>query len=145
MATDRAPQVRINAQYIEIARLRRLALRDELTGLANRRAFLERLEAEIARAVHTGIPFSLILLDLDGLKDLNDTFGHHAGDAALRAFGRALRRAVRAGDLVARIGGDEFAVIGVHAVPAEATLFAARVRAVADGLTRRILPGPYAC
>ncbi len=141
MATDRAPQVRINAQYIEIARLRRLALRDELTGLANRRAFLERLEAEIARAVHTGIPFSLILLDLDGLKDLNDTFGHHAGDAALRAFGRALRRAVRAGDLVARIGGDEFAVIGVHAVPAEATLFAARVRAVADGLTRRILPG----
>ncbi len=141
MATDRALRVRTETYSAELARLRRLALRDELTGLANRRAFLDRLEAELARSLRTGTPFSLVLLDLDGLKDLNDTFGHHAGDAALRAFGRALRRAVRASDLVARIGGDEFAVIGVHAAPADAVLFATRVRAVADGLTRRILPG----
>lgn len=140
MASERTPQPRSVVQRAEIARLRRLALRDELTGLANRRAFLERLEAEMARSVRSGTPFSLVLLDLDGLKDLNDTFGHHAGDAALRAFARALRRAVRAGDLVARIGGDEFAVIGVHATPADAIPFAVRIRRVADGLTRRILP-----
>lgn len=141
MATERALRVRPEVPSAEIARLRRLALRDELTGLANRRAFLERLEDEIARALRCGTPFSLVLLDLDGLKDLNDTFGHHAGDAALRAFGGALRRAVRAGDLVARIGGDEFAVIGVHGTTADVAPFAARIRTVADGLTRRILPG----
>lgn len=81
-------------------------MRDELTGLANRRAFLERLGDEIARSRRHGAAFSLVLLDLDGLKDLNDTFGHQAGDGALRAFGRALADAVRAEDLVARIGGD---------------------------------------
>lgn len=95
----------------------------------------------MARSLCAGTPFTLVLLDLDGLKDLNDTFGHHAGDAALRAFARALRRAVRADDLVARIGGDEFAVIGVHVAPADAAPFAARIRRVAEGLTRRILPG----
>jgi diguanylate cyclase (GGDEF)-like protein/PAS domain S-box-containing protein len=141
MASERAPLPRSHTQRAEIARLRRLAWRDELTGLANRRAFLERLEAEMARSLGAGTPFTLVLLDLDGLKDLNDTFGHHTGDAALRAFARALRRAVRADDLVARIGGDEFAVIGVHVAPADAAPFAARIHRVAEGLTRRILPG----
>ncbi|MBI2762022.1 MAG: PAS domain S-box protein [Chloroflexi bacterium] len=123
----------------EVAHLRRLAMRDELTGLANRRAFLERLGDEISRARRHATPFSLVLLDLDGLKDLNDTFGHQAGDAALRHFARALRRAVRTKDLVARIGGDEFAVIGVHDTVDEGLTFSDRVRGVAGGLVRRVI------
>jgi diguanylate cyclase (GGDEF)-like protein/PAS domain S-box-containing protein len=111
--------------------LRELALLDELTGLANRRAFLARLDEEFARAREQGASFSLLLLDLDGLKDINDTFSHQTGDAALRHFARRLADGVRWGDLVARIGGDEFAVIAVHRDPSESAGFAARLAGLA--------------
>ncbi len=91
--------------------LRATALRDPLTGLANRRSLLERGEYEIARHTRTGRGFCVLMLDLDGFKSLNDRFGHAAGDDLLRDVSDALRRAMRDQDTVARLGGDEFCVL----------------------------------
>ena len=90
------------------------ALTDHLTGLANRRRFERQLEREVARTERYEHPFSLLLLDIDNFKKLNDTFGHNAGDEALRCMGKALREGTRGIDLAARIGGEEFAVILVE-------------------------------
>jgi diguanylate cyclase (GGDEF)-like protein len=98
-----------NAMLYE--RARELALRDQLTGLHNRRFFDDQLEQALARADRSGRPVALLVLDLDGLKAINDSGGHAAGDAALRAAAEALRASVRSSDLPCRLGGDEFAVI----------------------------------
>ena len=92
-------------------RLAALADRDPLTGLLNRRAFLERLEEERRRAARHPAPISLLLLDVDHLKELNDNGGHDAGDAALIAVAAAIRISCRSIDVGARWGGDEFAVL----------------------------------
>jgi GGDEF domain-containing protein len=89
----------------ERTRLLRLAATDALTGLANRRTFEERLDAEVVRARRHGRRLALATLDLDRFKRLNDAFGHDAGDDALRAAGAALARCARRADLVARVGG----------------------------------------
>jgi diguanylate cyclase (GGDEF)-like protein len=94
-----------------LASLREVAATDPLTGLYNRRRFDEALAWECQRAGRTGHPFSLLLADLRGLKRTNDSLGHHAGDLLLQSVAQALRRSVRATDLVFRIGGDEFALI----------------------------------
>jgi len=91
--------------------LARLARADTLTGLGNRREFDERLERAIARTRRQGTPLVLMLLDLDKFKAINDTHGHPAGDAVLRAFAARLGSCVRDVDSVARLGGDEFAVL----------------------------------
>jgi diguanylate cyclase (GGDEF)-like protein/PAS domain S-box-containing protein len=122
----------------EINRLRSLALLDELTGLPNRRAFLQRLEEAFAQACAGGPAFSLVLLDLDGLKDINDTFGYQAGNRGLQEFAAALAAAVRADDLVARIGGDEFAVLALHLPGADAQAIVERLRDVARGVVRQV-------
>ncbi len=90
-----------------------LAATDELTGLANRRRFFEVARHELQRLSRSPAEarLTLLLLDLDGFKGINDTLGHNAGDAVLRAVGNTLKSAVRATDTVARFGGDEFAVI----------------------------------
>jgi diguanylate cyclase (GGDEF)-like protein len=84
---------------------------DSLTGLGNRKAFEEQLELLTAIARRYGGPLALILFDLDGLKRVNDTQGHAAGDAALVHFASVLRGAARESDLAARVGGDEFAAL----------------------------------
>jgi diguanylate cyclase (GGDEF)-like protein len=94
---------------VEVAR--RLAKVDSLTGLANRRAFDESLTVEIARAEREGEPMSVGLIDLDGLKQINDRHGHLEGDRVLEHVARVLERAVRASDRCFRWGGDEFAVL----------------------------------
>ncbi|HTU97176.1 MAG TPA: GGDEF domain-containing protein [Solirubrobacteraceae bacterium] len=91
--------------------LRRDALSDPVTGVANRRSLLARAEYEITRHRRAGQSFALVMLDLDGFKQLNDRFGHAAGDDLLRDVAGALRRAMRAQDTVARFGGDEFCVL----------------------------------
>lgn len=101
---------------------------DPLTGLANRRAFLEALEAGIARSNRTAEPLSVVLCDLDGLKALNDRGGHVAGDAALRSVAAALRTGRRETDLVARLGGDEFALLLPGCRPEAAVEAAERAR-----------------
>ena len=93
------------------ARLRSMALSDGLTGLANRRGFMEALEKAVSRHARGGAPLALLFLDLDGFKQINDEFGHHVGDLALQTFARHIEACVRKGDTVARLGGDEFTVL----------------------------------
>ncbi|HET9690651.1 MAG TPA: GGDEF domain-containing protein [Acidimicrobiales bacterium] len=90
---------------------RREASRDVLTGLLNRRSYDDALDQAAARSLRYGWRFALVLLDLDHFKDINDRFGHGGGDEALRRFGADLRSCLRGGDVAARVGGDEFAVI----------------------------------
>ena len=92
-------------------RLSELAWTDGLTGLCNRRRFLDALEAALSLASRRGLPLSIALLDVDRFKDYNDAFGHQAGDEVLRQLAEMLRANVRAHDLVARYGGEEFAVL----------------------------------
>ncbi len=91
--------------------LREQALRDALTQLPNRALFLDRLEHGIARAKRDKTVLSLLVMDLDAFKEVNDTFGHHAGDALLCQVAERLARTVRKSDSIARLGGDEFAFV----------------------------------
>jgi diguanylate cyclase (GGDEF)-like protein len=92
--------------------LRELTLTDGLTGVANRRAFDERLETEWRRCGRAEVPIALILVDIDHFKDFNDAYGHQAGDACLQRAGNAMRRAaMRPQDMLARYGGEEFAIL----------------------------------
>jgi diguanylate cyclase (GGDEF)-like protein len=93
------------------AELEALARTDELTGLSNRRHLNEQLDRELTRAHEHGRPLSLLLLDLDDFKQINDSFGHHAGDSALREIAGVLSHSLRGQDLAARLGGDEFALL----------------------------------
>ena len=90
------------------------AFTDHLTGLANRRRFERQLEREVGRVQRFGHPFSLLMLDIDHFKELNDDFGHDAGDEAIRRISKVLREGTRGIDLAARIGGEEFAVLLVE-------------------------------
>jgi two-component system, cell cycle response regulator len=92
-------------------KLQRLAATDALTGALNRRAFLERGAAELSRAQRAGRPAALLALDIDFFKAVNDRYGHPGGDAVLKAFAATLKRETRASDIVARLGGEEFAVL----------------------------------
>lgn len=109
--------------------LRRIATTDELTGLLNRREFLERAEREFERSVRYGRPLSLLLIDIDNFKDINDTYGHATGDEALRRLARAGESCVRATDIFGRLGGDEFAMLLLETGVADAVELAERVRA----------------
>jgi diguanylate cyclase (GGDEF)-like protein len=88
-----------------------LAMFDDLTGAANRRQLLQRLDEECARSGRSGEAFALLMIDLDGFKDINDSNGHAAGDECLRLFTRVAGSRLRTGDLLARMGGDEFCVV----------------------------------
>lgn len=91
--------------------LEKMAMQDDLTELFNRRYFFDRLERELETAKAFQRPLSIIAMDLDGLKEINDTHGHRAGDEVLRNVGRFLLGQTRASDVPARVGGDEFAII----------------------------------
>ena len=95
----------------ELTRVRLLSLTDELTGLPNRRAFLRRIEDEVARVQRYGFPLSLALMDLDHFKQVNDKYGHAGGDEVLQIYSRNILSIFRHHDLVARYGGEEFAVL----------------------------------
>ena len=95
----------------QINRIRALSLTDELTGLANRRSFLQRLENEVERAQRYGHSLSVALIDLDHFKQVNDQFGHGSGDEVLRRIATNILSAFRHSDLVSRYGGEEFAVL----------------------------------
>ena len=104
-----------------------LALLDDLTGVANRRHLLQRLSEECARSERSGEPFSLLVIDLDGFKAINDTHGHAAGDACLQHFTLMAQTRLRPGDMLARTGGDEFCVVLPSSSLREAALIARRI------------------
>lgn len=110
-----------------VRELRFLADHDPLTRLLNRRAFVERLDSEVARANRYARELALVLCDLDGFKSVNDTLGHPAGDEALKLFAKAARKSLRKADNVFRIGGDEFALLLAEATDADAREVIARV------------------
>jgi diguanylate cyclase (GGDEF)-like protein len=95
----------------ELTRVRLLSLTDELTSLPNRRAFMRRLEDEVARVQRYGFPLSFALMDLDHFKEINDEYGHAAGDEVLRVYSKNILSVFRHHDMVARYGGEEFAVL----------------------------------
>jgi diguanylate cyclase (GGDEF)-like protein len=138
--TDLALMTAVGSQLasnLEVAQLhdtlKREASHDPLTRLFNRRLFVERLEQEISQAQADGGRFSIVFLDVDSLKRINDTYGHLAGDALLREVANALMDAVRGEDVVARYGGDEFIVL----LPATAAPAAASVaQRIAEGIAR---------
>ena len=105
------------------------AAHDPLTNIANRRSFDAALEVAAARSARYGWAFTLVLVDLNDFKAVNDRSGHEFGDHMLRQFGFALRQAVRSGDTAARVGGDEFAVILSNAEGHESSGFTERLRA----------------
>lgn len=118
----------INNAHLQ-AEVARLASSDALTGLANRRQLDFALGREVARTVRTKEPLSVALIDIDHFKDVNDTFGHVAGDEVLREVSGALARSVRDVDLVSRYGGEEFAIVLPNCASAGALTVIERVRA----------------
>ena len=111
----------ITSERQALEALRRQAETDPLTGLANRHVFQAKYDDVVRDSLNHGFASALVLIDLDRFKELNDTFGHEAGDACLREIAMRLRRAFRGAGLVARLGGDEFALI-LHAPTAPARI-----------------------
>ena len=122
----------LSSQYVN--ELRFLADHDPLTRLLNRRAFVDRLDGEVGRAVRYGRSFGLVICDLDGFKALNDKFGHAAGDEALQRFARTVTQALRRGDDAFRIGGDEFALLLAEATEANAREVVDRITSGLEGI-----------
>ena len=114
----------------ELIRARELALQDELTGLANRRAMEKLLTEEVARGLRHGRPLSIVMADIDHFKAVNDTYGHRAGDEVLRQVARLVGESLRSIDTAARYGGEELLVVLPETPGTEARRVAERIRRV---------------
>lgn len=122
-------QAQLSVYESRVQEIEQLAFLDTVTGVANRRA----CETELEKRVQEHQPFSVILLDLDGFKVLNDTYGHEAGDLVLREFASRLKKGCRGRDMVGRWGGDEFLVI-VDGTPSDAAICCSRLQLQMNGI-----------
>lgn len=129
-----AGQVNSKVTPVDIDSLERLASADPLTGLANRRGGEKDISAEISRARRQNSPLSCVLLDIDHFKEVNDTFGHQAGDYVLREISALLRRTVRAYDILVRWGGEEFLVVLPGVDHEQALKLAERIRQAVENM-----------
>jgi diguanylate cyclase (GGDEF)-like protein len=136
-ATHAAVILERSALYSQTEKLKKLSITDPLTGLLNRRYLQERLEEEVSRSRRHGRQVSLLMLDLDGFKYYNDTFGHRVGDKTLKIIAEAIVQSVRTIDIVARYGGDEFMVILPETDKALAVNIAERLR---NDVAKTLLP-----
>lgn len=127
-------------QYMLQAELGNLALTDELTGLCNRRGFMAIAERQLKIGHRTGRGILLFFMDIDGMKQINDSFGHGEGDLVLKRMARALNMTFRDSDVIARLGGDEFAVLAIEASDNSESAIRARLsedlKSVSAGETR---------
>jgi diguanylate cyclase (GGDEF)-like protein len=130
-------------QYMLQAELGNLALTDELTGLCNRRGFMAIAERQLKIGHRTGRGILLFFMDIDGMKQINDSFGHGEGDRALKRMAKALKMTFRDSDVIARLGGDEFAVLAIEASDNSESAIRARLsedlRSVSAGESRYTL------
>jgi diguanylate cyclase (GGDEF)-like protein len=117
-----------------------MSILDPLTGLYNRRFGESRLQEEIARAEKSGEPLLVLALDFDRFKEINDRYGHAAGDMALKLFSRRLQRAIRACDIPIRVGGDEFLVILPECLPDKVELILSRMKSLEVNLDGQKIP-----
>lgn len=128
LRTQLATQMQVAAeQKARADGLYELAILDPLTNLYNRRFGEEYLRTEIARTERTGHPLGVVLLDLDDFKNVNDRYGHAAGDLVLKEFARRLKRATRGSDIAVRLGGDEFLVVPPECPPEKIDLVLSRL------------------
>lgn len=109
------------------------AINDSLTGIFNRGYFEEYLQYEVARAARKDVEFSLIMYDIDHFKNVNDTYGHHRGDYALKTLSEVVQKSKRNADVLARIGGEEFIILLPDTKAASALLLAERIRKSVEG------------
>ncbi|HMA15593.1 MAG: GGDEF domain-containing protein [Bacteroidota bacterium] len=121
-------------QRARIRYLESLSVTDEMTGLLNRRGFELELSRALARARRQNESGLLVMCDLNGFKAINDTYGHPAGDAILRAVGKALKRNTRESDYVARVGGDEFAIIMTQASLPQSERLTEKLSGIVNGM-----------
>ncbi len=118
--------------------LTHMARTDALTGLDNRRYFMDQARREFSRSRRTGMPLTLLLIDADHFKSVNDTWGHDVGDKVLQEIADVLRTSVRAHDVAARFGGEEFVVLLPETDCREAAIISERVRAAAENRLLRV-------
>ncbi|HLF80734.1 MAG TPA: GGDEF domain-containing protein [Anaerolineales bacterium] len=130
----------IGGLHRQAEQMARLAHTDPLTGLANRRHLFERLESEFARAQRYRRPFTLLYIDLDGFKSINDRFGHLFGDEILRGSALSMQAVLRSTDLLARIGGDEFAVLMPETSLGGADYVVGKLRKALAAYSRQLSP-----
>lgn len=123
-------------------KLKKQAVTDELTGIGNRRSLNEKLQREIAHSFAEETALSLLLIDVDHFKEVNDRYGHSTGDLYLKALAKLIRKRLRTGDLAARIGGEEFAVILKNAGPNDSFNLAEELRERIAVLEVESAPGP---
>jgi diguanylate cyclase (GGDEF)-like protein len=128
------------AMLVRVNRLQRDALIDAVTGLRNHRYFQVRLREELIRSERSGRPTSLVMVDLDNFKRINDRFGHATGDAVLRRIANELLNNARAADIVCRYGGEEFAIVLPETGAVDAALVGERLRQAIEKLAE--IPGP---
>ncbi len=135
----------LSERQIDAEVFRRLALSDPLTGLYNRRFAKQRLAVEVARSTRKGYPLTVLMLDLNGFKQINDRYGHPTGDLVLKEFAEHLNRSIRGSDFAMRVGGDEFLVLLPECPLGQLQTVLARLSPLEVSVDSQKIPVSFSC